>query len=95
MANYTTDGRYLRSNNGSAVAEFDGTYFRDSQRGTTVGHLYNGTFIHDINGSRIADISGEDLYLADGSRVAMSDVRQAIDGPGGASLAGFWVLFVR
>ena len=91
-ADYKVDGKFLRKNS-NKVAEFDGKTYRDAS-GNRKGEL-DGKFIRNAAGNKIAEIDGDTIRV-NGSKVGtMSDVRRAIDGPGGASLAGFWVLFVR
>ena len=92
-ADYKVDGKYLRAKNGNRIAEFDGRYFRDA-RGNRTGEL-DGKHIRDARGNRVAEIDGDNIRV-NGSKVGtIADVRKVIDGPGGASLAGFWILFIR
>lgn len=93
MADYKIDGKYLRARNGSRLAEFDGKYFR-SPHGVRAGEL-DGKYIRDAKGTRIAEFDGENIRV-NGSRVGtLRDVQKILDGPGGASLVGFWLLFIR
>lgn len=93
MADYKIDGKWLRTKRGDKVAEYDGKLFRDA-KGARAGEI-DGKYIRDGKGKRIAEIDGDNIRV-DGKRAGtMSDVRKAIDGAGGTSLAGFWVLFVR
>jgi len=93
MHDYKVNGNYLQERNGTKVAQFDGRYFRDA-RGNKAGEL-DGKYIRDARNNRIAEIDG-DYIRVNGSRVGtISDVRKIIDGPGGASLVGFWMLFIR
>ena len=91
-ADYKVDGSVLRKNS-NKVAEFDGKTYRDAG-GNKKGEL-DGKFIRNAAGNTIAEIDGDTIRVNGAKAGTMSDVRRAIDGPGGASLAGFWVLFVR
>ena len=91
-ADYKMDGNILRKNS-NKVAEFDGKTYRDAS-GNKKGEL-DGKFIRNAAGNKIAEIDGDAIRVNGSSVGTMSDVRRAIDGPGGASLAGFWVLFIR
>lgn len=94
MAEYKIEGTCLWSKNGSKVGEFDGRDFRDAC-GTKVGEI-DGNSIRDASGTKVGEIDGQDIRGSNGSKIGtLSDARKDIDGIGGASLAGFWVLFVR
>jgi hypothetical protein len=93
MQDYKVNGNYLQARNGTRVAQFDGRYFSDA-RGNRAGYL-EGKYILDAQHNRVGEIDGDNIRL-NGSRIGtIADVRKIIDGPGGASLAGFWLLFVR
>ena len=55
----------------------------------------DGKSVWDANGHKIGTFDGEKIY-ASGTRIGtIADVRQAIEGIGGLSLAALWVLVVR
>jgi len=91
-ADYKMDGNILRKGS-NKVAVLDGKTYRDAS-GNKKGEL-DGKFIRDAAGNSIAEINGDTIRVRGSNVGTMSDVRRAIDGPGGPSLAGFWVLFVR
>lgn len=93
MADYKLDGKTLRLK-GSKVGEFDGKIFRDG-RGSKVGET-DGKIIRDSKGSKVAEFDGTNIRASNGSKIGtISDVRKIIDGVGGVSLVGFWVLLIR
>ena len=72
----------------------DGQYLKDSN-GNRVAQI-DGNYIKDSNGNRVGQIDGQYIKDANGTRIGtMADVRKEIDGPGGATLAALWVLFIR
>ena len=91
-ADYKVDGTVLRKNS-NKVAVLDGKTYRDAS-GNKKGEL-DGNVIRNAAGNVIAEINGDTIRVNGSTAGTMSDVRRAIDGPGGASLVGFWVLFVR
>lgn len=94
MADYKVDGKYLRARNGSKLGEFDGKYFRGTN-GSKIGKL-NGKYIRDAKGSKLAEFDGDNIRSVSGSKIGtIKDVQKVIDGPGGVSLVGFWLLFIR
>lgn len=93
MSTARFDGTYL-TQNGSRIGKLDGQYIYDG-RGSRVGKL-EGDYICDGRGSRIGKVDGRNIYDGHGRRIAtLDDVHKQIEGPGGASLAALWILFIR
>lgn len=76
------------------IGRLDGTDVYDGS-GRLVGKIRDDE-IKDSHYHTVAKIRGDDIYDENGHRIAsMSDVRKAIDGTGGISLAAIWILLVR
>lgn len=93
MANFKFDGRILKER-GKRVGELRGDNIYDS-RGRRVGKI-NGNNIVDSRGSRVAQFDGRSIKDKVGRRIGTIDnVKEDIDGIGGASLVAMWLFFVR
>ena len=93
MAQFKFDGSNLYSN-GSQIGRVSGNSIYDAHS-SQVGRV-DGNNIYDRHSSQIGRIDGNTIYDGHGSRVgSMDDVRRAIEGPGGTTLAALWLCFVR
>lgn len=94
MSDYEINGNKI-SIRGSKLGELDGNRFRD-QSGRTVGEI-DGSHLRDASGKRIASLDGSNIRDASGRTIAtLDDARKSIrNAIGGASLMGFYLLFVR
>ena len=93
MADYKIDGKYLKDRHGSKLGEFDGRYFKDSH-GSKVGEV-DKNYIKDSHGHKVAELDGKYIKVEGRKETDMDHIQRMIDGSGGISLVGFWVLFVR
>jgi len=94
VTDYKLEGAYLKDRQGHRIGQIDGKYVRDS-RGIRVGEIA-GNVIRDARGLRVAQIDGVAIRDASGGRIGnVDDVRELIDGPGGASLVALWLLLLR
>ena len=79
MANYKFDGRNLK------------------QGSTTIANVSGNNIRKGSGSSVLCNVSGDKIRQGSGSSTIakMSDVRRAIDGPGGVTLAALWFSCVR
>lgn len=93
MGDYKFDGKELRLR-GSRVGVLDGKSIRDGH-GSLVGRV-DGQVIRDSHGSTVARFDGREIRDAHGMKIgSLEDVRDDIEGVGGASLVAMWILLVR
>jgi hypothetical protein len=96
MSKYKFDGRYLKYNS-VIIANINGDKIREGSGCKTIANI-SGDRIREGSGSKtLINLRGEDIREGTGVRriAKMDDVRKAIDGPGGITLAALWYLFVR
>lgn len=88
----------LQGNNiyegGSIIGRVAGTDIHDNL-GRVIGKI-RGEEIQDTHSHTVGRVQGNNVYDGSGCRIAsMSDIRNAIDGTGGVTLAAIWILLVR
>jgi hypothetical protein len=96
MANYKFDGRNLKQGS-TTIANVSGNNIRKGS-GSSVLCNVSGDKIRQGSGSSVlCNVSGDKIRQGSGSSTIakMSDVRRAIDGPGGVTLAALWFTCVR
>jgi hypothetical protein len=95
MSDFELRGGALYSHSGQKVGELDSNRFRDSH-GSTVGSI-DGSDIRDASWRKVGTLDGNHIRDGDGRGIAtLDDAKKSIrNATGGASLAGFYLLFIR
>ena len=96
MAQYKFDGKYMKRG-GTIIANVSGKYIRQGSGGTTVANISDDKVRQGSGGTTLINVKGDDIRQGtSGTKIAsMSDVRKAIDGPGGVTLAALWFCFIH
>lgn len=94
MAEYTFDGKRLKSSSGQKMGELDGTLVR-AWNAAKLGEV-EGRNIRDAHGKKVLEFDGKNVKDAAGKRVAaIADIRKIIEGEPGIGLVAMWHFFVR
>ena len=96
MANYKFDGRNLKQGS-NTIANVSGNSIRKGSGSSTVCNISGNNIRQGSGSSTLYNVSGDNISQGSGSSTIakMNDVRKAIDGPGGITLAALWFCFVR
>lgn len=96
MSKFKFDGKHLKSG-GRTIANVSGNKIRKGTGSSTVANIRDDKVRSGTGSSVIMNVRGDDIRQGSGStRIArMRDVHNAIDGPGGITLAALWYCFVR
>ena len=96
MASFKFDGRYLKQGS-TTIANVSGNNIRKGSGSSTVCNISGNNIRQGSGSSTLCNVSGDNIRQGSGSSTVakMRDVRSAIDGPGGITLAALWYCFVR
>lgn len=97
MAQYKFDGKNLKRGGGTTIGSVHGKYIRKGGGGSIIASVHGNNIRQGSGGSVIASVHGDNVRQGSGGSVIakMSDVRNAIDGPGGVTLVALWYCFIR
>ena len=94
MADYTFDGRTLRSSAGQKIGEVDRSDVR-AWNGARFGEIDRKN-IRDAHAKKVAEFDGKTLKDDRGKKIAtLQEMQAAVEGEGGIELAALWYFFVR
>jgi len=96
MANYKFDGKNLKQGS-NTIANVSGNSIRKGSGSTTICNISGNNIRQGSGSTTLCNVSGDNIRQGSGSTTIakMSDVRRAIDGPGGVTLAALWYCLVR
>ncbi len=94
MAQYSFDGKRLRSSSGQKLGELDGKLVR-AWNAAKLGEI-EGRGIRDAHGKKVLEFDGKNVKDDTGKRVAaLADIQKIIEGEPGIALVAMWHFFVR
>jgi hypothetical protein len=94
MADYTFDGKRLRSSSGQKMGELDRNLVR-AWNAAKLGEI-EGRSIRDAHGKKVLEFDGKSVKDDTGRRVAaIADIQKLIEGEPGIALVAMWHFFVR
>lgn len=94
MADYSFDGKRLKSGSGQKLGELDRNLVR-AWNAAKLGEI-QGKSIRDAHGKKVLDFDGKNVKDDTGKRVTtLKDIQGLIDGEGGIELVALWYFFVK
>jgi hypothetical protein len=94
MADYSFDGKRLKSRSGQKLGELDRNLVR-AWNAAKLGEI-EGRSIRDAHGKKVLEFDGKTVKDDTGKRVAtLQDIQGIIEGEGGIALVAMWHFFVR
>lgn len=93
---YKFDGKYFK-HNGRTLATISGDSIKNGTGGITLATVRGDQIKKGTGGSTLLTIRGRDVREGTGGSklIALDQVDKLIDGPGGATKAALWYLFIK
>ena len=94
MAEYSFDGKRLKSKSGQKLGELDRNLVR-AWNAAKLGEV-QGKNIRDAHGKKVLEFDGKNVKDDTGKRIAtLQDIQKLIDGEGGIELVAMWYFFLK
>jgi hypothetical protein len=94
MADYTFDGKRLKSRSGQKAGEIDRNLVR-AWNGARLGEI-EGKNIRDAHGKKVLELDGNIIKDDMGKKITtLKDIQKMIDGYGEISLVALWYFFIK